>query len=669
MTNFFKNMKIRTKLISVFLLVAAIMLAILLIAITNLRGTIRESHDTIDVVIEPLGNLFTARENVERLKVEGRDMLNITERAGREEAFNGMIIRINQTRDLMQLFYDTIVLQEAFILYDELMQHLSNYEEFLVSSKYLIIDEPEAAVGPVTATLSPLSDRCLDIMATLNGLRLNMGKELAYRNVERAETVFTVLIIVAITGMFVVLLLGVYFSVSLSRPIIQGAELINIVAGGDFTPTFPEHYGAEFGEFFKVCNNLMEFNRTSISGIRATAHEMRESATVLASLSSHMASNSKELSEKTASVSTVTEEFSAGMTQSTNSLSTASSHISAVASSIEEINSTISTVAAAAEETSTRVTQASTLVDDIQDSITKASDSVKHVSGVFGTVASSVDEISRSISLVSEQSGATKEKMSDADEKAKNTNEIIRSLEEASKQIGKIVVVISDIADQTNMLALNAAIEAAGAGEAGKGFMVVANEVKELAKQTTAATDEIADQIENMQKNMPQAVGAVSEITAIINSMTEYINSFAKEMNRQGDRSDQISEESADAARRMNEITDEINRISENARSVTKTVVDSAKGVNEIAKSTAELVIGTQEIAMNSERASNNVSEINRTAQEMTSGLIDISKNLQLINEEAGAVNKSATSTSEASEDILKMANELEKSVEDFKVK
>ena len=567
----------------------------------------------------------------------------------------------------MQIFYDTIVLQEAYVLYGELMQHLTEYEDFLLSSKSLILDDPDAAVGPVTSTLSPLSDRCLDIMATLNGLRLTMGKDLANRNVDRAENAFTILLIISISGMFIVLILGVYFSISLSRPLIEGGEIIKVVSGGDFTPEFPEHYGGEFGDFFKTCNSLLEFNRKMIDDIRTTAHEMRDSAVSLSSLSTLMAVNSKELSEKTASVSTVTEEFSAGMTQSTNSLSTASSHISAVASSIEEINSTTSTVAAAAEETSTRVTQSSSLVDDIQDSITKASDSVNHVSEIFNIVAGSVDEISTSISVVSEQSGVTKDKMSNADEKARNTNAIIRSLEEASKQIGKIVSVISDIADQTNMLALNAAIEAAGAGEAGKGFMVVANEVKELAKQTTAATDEIANQIENMQKNMPQAVGAVSEITAIINAMTEYINSFAIEMNRQGKRSDQITEESADAARRMKEITTEINRISENAQSVTKTVVDSAKGVNEIAKSTAELVIGTQEIAMNSERASNNVSEINRTAQEMASGLIDISKNLQLINEEAGEVNTSAASTNDASEIILKIANDLEESVVNFK--
>jgi len=643
------------------------MVVILAIAVTNMRSTISESHDTIDIVIDPLGSLFTAREATERLKIEGRDMLSLPEREQREAVYNDMLVRISLSREMMQIFHETIQLEEAFVLYRELMQEIDKYEYNLISYKSLILDDPDAARDPVTSALSPISDNSLAIMAELNGFRLGLGKQIATNNVERAESAFVQLIIIASAGMVIIIFLAIFFSISLSKPMEEGSAVIRVVSGGDFTQKFPDHYGAEFGEFFAVCNQLMKFNRTTIDGIRETAHELRESATTLLSISSHMSTNSKELSEKTASVSTVTEEFSAGMTQSSNSLSTASSHISAVASSIEEINSTISTVAAAAEQTSTRVTLSSSLVDEIQNSISKASNSVKLVSESVNSVADNVDEISNSISLVSEQSGITKDKMSDADEKARNTNEIIRSLEDASKQIGKIVNVISDIADQTNMLALNAAIEAAGAGEAGKGFMVVANEVKELAKQTTAATDEIADQIENMQKNMPVAVGAVSEITAIINSMTEYINSFALEMNRQGKRSDQITEESSAVAKKMNEISEEIKKVSENAQSVTKTVVESTKGVNEIAKSTAELVIGTQEIAMNSERASNNVSEINRTAQEMTSGLIDISKNLQLINQEAAAVNKSAITTNDASEIILKMANDLEESVKEFK--
>ena len=83
---------------------------------------------------------------------------------------------------------------------------------------------------------------------------------------------------------------------------------------------------------------------------------------------------------------------------------------------------------------------------------------------------------------------------------AEVSNEKIGGLGQASAdEIGKVIEVIQDIAEQTNLLALNATIEAARAGEAGKGFAVVATEVKELAKQTATATDDIRQRIEGIQ--------------------------------------------------------------------------------------------------------------------------------------------------------------------------
>jgi len=70
---------------------------------------------------------------------------------------------------------------------------------------------------------------------------------------------------------------------------------------------------------------------------------------------------------------------------------------------------------------------------------------------------------------------------------------------------------------------------------------------------------------------------------------------------------------------------------------------------------------------MNSERASNNMSEINRAAREMAAGLVDIARNIQLINEETTAVSVSANTTKDASETLLKTANEMEESVSRFK--
>ena len=82
----------------------------------------------------------------------------------------------------------------------------------------------------------------------------------------------------------------------------------------------------------------------------------------------------------------------------------------------------------------------------------------------------------------------------------------IRELAESSKAIGQIVSVIQAVASRTNLLALNASIEAAHAGIAGKGFGVIADEVKELANQTAAATEKITEMIGKIQKQTTSVI-------------------------------------------------------------------------------------------------------------------------------------------------------------------
>jgi methyl-accepting chemotaxis protein len=92
-----------------------------------------------------------------------------------------------------------------------------------------------------------------------------------------------------------------------------------------------------------------------------------------------------------------------------------------------------------------------------------------------------------------------------------HSQDSISSLNQNVDQIGGAVVIIQEIAEQTNLLALNAAIEAARAGEQGRGFAVVADEVRALASRTHQSTEEIANVVNAIQKQMSTVVNDINE--------------------------------------------------------------------------------------------------------------------------------------------------------------
>jgi methyl-accepting chemotaxis protein len=87
------------------------------------------------------------------------------------------------------------------------------------------------------------------------------------------------------------------------------------------------------------------------------------------------------------------------------------------------------------------------------------------------------------------------------------------------EEIEAIATSIAAIAEQTNLLALNATIEAARAGELGKGFAVVAGEVKELARETAGATDQIRGVVDAVRSDVSDSAAMIGQIRAVMSDV------------------------------------------------------------------------------------------------------------------------------------------------------
>ena len=239
-----------------------------------------------------------------------------------------------------------------------------------------------------------------------------------------------------------------------------------------------------------------------------------------------------------------------------------------VSDSIVGLTELAQSMAATAEETS-------------QQSATVASAS-EEASANVQTVASAAEELSSSISEISRQVGQSSEISSNAVRQAEETNEKVQGLAEAANKIGEVVALITDIADQTNLLALNATIEAARAGDAGKGFAVVASEVKNLANQTGKATDEIGNQIAEIQAATSEAVTAIEAIGKTISEVDEIASTIASAVEQQGAATQEIARNVEQAAAGTQEVSSNIDGVNQAAS-------DTGTAATKIQTSAAEL--------------------------------------------------------------------------------
>ncbi|MGB1027435.1 MAG: methyl-accepting chemotaxis protein, partial [Rhodospirillaceae bacterium] len=190
-----------------------------------------------------------------------------------------------------------------------------------------------------------------------------------------------------------------------------------------------------------------------------------------------------------------------------------------------------------------RIAEASGRMSSSSENLSANAD---HSSSLANAVAVAVEELSASIQEISSQVAMSAARSSEAVGEAQASSEKVAKLAVLSDDIGVVVKLISDIATQTKLLALNATIEAARAGSAGKGFAVVASEVKSLAAQTEKATQQIAEQIGDVQQATQESVGSIKTILGIIEDLNQIATSISSSVEEQSAATSEVSRNISD---------------------------------------------------------------------------------------------------------------------------
>ncbi len=227
--------------------------------------------------------------------------------------------------------------------------------------------------------------------------------------------------------------------------------------------------------------------------------------------------------------------------------------------------------------------------NDTASRASAVSEGAQSVSLGIQTVAAGAEEMGSSIKEIAKNTHEATVVANKAVKTAQGTNLTMTRLGQSSGEIGKVVRVITRIAEQTNLLALNATIEAARAGEAGKGFAVVAHEVKELAKETARATEEIGRKVQAIQGDSAAALAAISEIGAVIGQIHELETAIAAAVEEQTATTSEIGRHVHQAAQDASQIADTVTSVAELANETTKNAAQTEQAAAQLTKMASHL--------------------------------------------------------------------------------
>jgi methyl-accepting chemotaxis protein len=220
--------------------------------------------------------------------------------------------------------------------------------------------------------------------------------------------------------------------------------------------------------------------------------------------------------------------------------------------------------------------------DDAASQAGSVSATAEAMSANIASVAAAVEQMTSSIGEIASSAANAAQVTGKAVAEANTTTETMTMLGQSSEEIGNVVKLISAIAAQTNLLALNATIEAARAGEAGRGFAIVANEVKELAKQTSAATADISAKVGSIQEGTSAAVQAIAQIAETISSVNEAATTIASAVEEQTSVTNTI-------ARSVNDVSTGADEIAASISHVAQATAKAKSGISQTSQAAGNL--------------------------------------------------------------------------------
>ncbi len=402
----------------------------------------------------------------------------------------------------------------------------------------------------------------------VNALRENMIEEATQSKENADQTYFTstlITIVVIAAGIIVALLVGIWITTLISKPLNRVQLLMQQAADGDLTVLSDYEARDEIGRVSAGFNKLIESMRKIIKSVddsamtlSASSEELTASADQTARASAHIASSSGELAT--------------GITSQTTTVIDVTDSVNEMANQMEKVS-----------HTSKEINQ---LTVHMKQNAEQGLGEVRDITSRIQHLATDIH----------------------------STLNVLTTLNQKSEQIGYASSAIQQIAKQTNLLALNASIEAARAGEAGRGFAVVAEEIRKLAESAAESSTLITGLVLDVQKESQSAVQQAEEsvhsvqagvegsqrVMAAFEVIRESVDSTAERIDVTGSLIDSTNSKSRQIAESMEHLSaiceegsagiQEMNAASEEQLSTMEDVASSARHLSTMAEELQQLI-------------------------------------------------------------------------------
>ncbi len=444
-------------------------------------------------------------------------------------------------------------------------------------ANYLLVSEAAPRAGKLLTTLlGPKTDGG----SRAGGMVANQ-KKLLTDDANAAASEVTLLKsiewILLVAGVLIASVVAIITSRSIVKPIGAITGAMTRLAGGEKSVEVPATERTdEIGDMAQALLTFKESAQEAERLAEQTAQMEREQAEERERANQAAADEERRKGEEAAEQQRKTQERAAMIEEITSRFD---GEVSTVFQSVEQAASRMGLTAEAMSSTAEQTKQQSTAV----------AAATEEAAANVQTVAAAAEELSNSVAEISRQASQSGEIAQNAVSEAERVNAKVQGLNEAAQKIGDVVNLINDIASQTNLLALNATIEAARAGDAGKGFAVVASEVKSLADQTAKATQEIGEQIGDIQSATEEAVAAIGSIGKTIDQTSEIATAISSAVEEQGAATQEIAGNAQQAAAGTEEVSSNITGVNTAAEETGRSAADVLAASGEMTRQSETL--------------------------------------------------------------------------------